>query len=76
MKKLIFAMILIGVIGCAGKRTGVVRKTPDGVEFDMKGNGVISYKDKDVEASMDTKKRAGIIEDIIKVLTIKEIGKR
>lgn len=47
-----------------------MKKTDDGVEFNMRKMGKMSYKDSDVEVEMDTRKPS-VLEDIIKIYTLK-----
>lgn len=75
----LFLAILIVVVGMialssCSARTGTVTKTPTGIVFDMEADGKMTYKDAEVEASMDMRKKAGIIEDIISLYTIKMIN--
>ena len=71
----IICIVILFLCSCASHRKGVVTKTPNGVIFDMGADGVLSYKDKDIEAKMDTKKKSGIVEDIIKLYTIQRINR-
>jgi uncharacterized protein YcfL len=73
-KRILIIVSLLFLVGCSVRR-GVVTKTPEGIIFDMKSDGKMTYKDSEVEASMDTRKKAGIIEDIIKLYTIRTITK-
>lgn len=72
MTKILLIILLIFGAGCAARR-GTVTKTPEGVIFDMESDGKLTYKDKDVEAEMDTRKKAGIIEAIIQMWTLREL---
>ena len=51
------------ILGCS--TTSIVRKTDDGVEFELESPGKISYKDSDIEVTLDTRKPStiqGLIE--------------
>jgi len=71
---MILMILMIGILtmGCSIK-TATVRKTEDGIDFKMRRSGLLKYKDKDIEAEMDTR-NPGLIDDIIKLYTIKTIS--
>ncbi len=75
MNVLFIIVILIASLssGCTGLHKSTVTKTPDGVTFMTRKPGMLKYKDKDIEAEMDTRK-SGVLEDILKIYTLKVIG--
>ena len=56
MKGIFILLTVLTLVSCRGHRKGVVTKTPEGIVFVMGTDGVLAYKDGEVEASMDTKK--------------------
>ncbi len=76
MRNIFILLAVLTLVSCGGHRKGVVTKTPEGIVFDLGTDGKMTYKDAEVEATMDTKKKSGIIEDIIKLYTIQQINKR
>lgn len=68
----VLGLLMILAMGCSQK-TGTVIKTAEGIEFNMRKTGKLTYKDADVTAEMDTRKNAGVIEAIIQLWTIKQL---
>lgn len=71
--KYLIPVILIACSGCIGSTARVI-KTDDGVVMTVGATGKVTYKDKDIEASYDTKNRS-VVEDVISVMTLKEVNK-
>lgn len=74
VNKAILVIGLLALAGCMGS-TGKVIKTKDGVIMTVGTPGKISYKDKDVEASYDTKS-SSVVDDVLKLYTIKKIEEK
>lgn len=77
IKILLIILSLVGCVtfsGCATK-TAVIKKTDKGIEFDMNKTGKLTYKDGDVEATMDTR-TPSVLEDLIKLWGIRMLNER
>ena len=71
--RLFFIIGLVFLSGCMGSTAKVI-KTPDGIIMTVGATGKVAYKDKEIEASYDTKNRS-VVEDVISVMTLKEVNK-
>ncbi len=70
----VLGLLMILAMGCSQK-TGTVIKTAEGIEFNMRKTGKLTYKDAEVTAEIDTR-QPSVLEDLIKIWGIRMLNER